>query len=166
MRYDSRPRFLQPLPGDRITGGAFSQLEAGATPEALVMIARIRRWSLATLAILAAVVAATPLAAQQTTSATPAAQPAVDAAAPQPALAGPTVERAAVGARSLPQRTATLEEAEAALQQRLGLGQARALMIVGFATVVIGLLIGDDVGTLIAIGGAAVGLYGLYHYLK
>ncbi len=39
-------------------------------------------------------------------------------------------------------------------------------MIDGFGAVIIGLLIGDDVGTLISIAGAAVGLYGLYHYLK
>jgi hypothetical protein len=39
-------------------------------------------------------------------------------------------------------------------------------MIVGFGAVIVGLLIGDDVGTLIAVAGAAVGLYGLYHYLK
>ena len=46
------------------------------------------------------------------------------------------------------------------------LGQARAMMIVGGAAVVVGLVIGDDVGTLIAVSGAVVGLYGLYQYLK
>jgi molybdopterin-synthase adenylyltransferase len=46
------------------------------------------------------------------------------------------------------------------------LSQARALMIVGFAGVIVGLLVGGDAGTLVAIAGAAVGLYGLYHYLK
>lgn len=47
-----------------------------------------------------------------------------------------------------------------------GIGQAGALMIAGGAGVVVGLIIGDDVGTLIAVGGAVVGLYGLYMYLK
>ena len=126
------------------------------------MIARIRRLSLAALAAAVGAVAATPLNAQQIL---PAAEPAASAHS-QGAPVGPTVDRAAVGARSLPQNTANLEAAEAAIQQRLGLGQARALMIVGFSAVVIGLLVGDDAGAFIAIGGAAIGLYGLYHYLR
>jgi hypothetical protein len=131
------------------------------------MIARIRRLSLAALSAVASAGAAVPLAAQQPSRTSPAPQALIDASGPQAAPAsGPTIERAAVGARPLSRGAATTEEAEAALQQRLGLGQARALMIVGFATVIIGLLIGDDVGTLIAVGGAAVGLYGLYHYLR
>jgi hypothetical protein len=85
---------------------------------------------------------------------------------PQAAPAGPTLDRATVGARSVAQQAASLDDAEAAMQRRLGLGQARALMIVGFAAVIVGLLVEGDVGTLIAIAGAAVGLYGLYHYLK
>ena len=126
------------------------------------MIARIRRLSLVALAAVAAA-AATPLHAQQPS---PAANTPSEPVRSQSAAAGPTIERAAVGARPLSHGDANTEAAEAALQQRLGLGQARALMIVGFAAVVIGLIVGDDAGTLIAIGGAAVGLYGLYHYLK
>jgi hypothetical protein len=125
--------------------------------EALVMIARIRRFALAGMAFTAfaapsaeAQVAATPASRMQH----------------QAAPAGPTLDRAAVGARPLAQQPASLDEAEAAMQSRLGLGRARALMIVGFGAVIVGLLIGDDVGTLIAVAGAAVGLYGLYHYLK
>jgi len=39
-------------------------------------------------------------------------------------------------------------------------------MVVGGAAVLTGVIIGDDVGTVIAVGGALVGLYGLYEYLK
>jgi hypothetical protein len=46
------------------------------------------------------------------------------------------------------------------------LGQARALMIVGAAALVTGAIIGDDPGTIIMVGGAVVGLYGLYQYLQ
>lgn len=46
------------------------------------------------------------------------------------------------------------------------MGQSVALMIVGGAALITGLVIGDDVGTLIAVGGAGIGLYGLYNYLK
>jgi hypothetical protein len=125
------------------------------------MIARIRRLSLA--ALTAVGVLALPAGAQQTLSSS---DPAVGTSRSQAAPAGPTVERGAVGARPLSQSHASLDAAEAAVQQRLGLGQARALMIVGFSAVVIGLIIGDDAGALVAIGGAAIGLYGLYHYLR
>jgi hypothetical protein len=126
------------------------------------MIARTRRFALVTLAAVVGAVAAAPLDAQQTSPTAVG----VPSAPVQSAPAGPVVERAAVGARPLAQRPATLDDAEAAMQSRVGLGQARALMIVGFAAVVIGLLMDNDPGTLIAVGGAVVGLYGLYHYLR
>lgn len=39
------------------------------------------------------------------------------------------------------------------------------LMIVGGAAVVVGLVIGDTSGTLLAVGGVGVGAYGLYLYI-
>jgi hypothetical protein len=39
-------------------------------------------------------------------------------------------------------------------------------MIVGGAAFVAGAIIGDTAGTLFMVGGAAVGLYGLYQYLQ
>ena len=129
------------------------------------MIARSRRrFALAALAGTMALLAAPSLGAQQMP---PTSAPGGGAARHDAAASlGPTVDRAAVGARSLPQQPTSLDEAETAMQARLGLGQARALMIVGFSAVIIGLLIGDDAGAVIAIAGAAVGLYGLYYYLK
>jgi hypothetical protein len=38
-------------------------------------------------------------------------------------------------------------------------------MIVGGAALVIGAVIGDDAGTLVMLGGAGIGLYGLYLFL-
>ena len=38
-------------------------------------------------------------------------------------------------------------------------------MIVGGAALVVGAVIGDDAGTIVMLGGAAIGLYGLYRYL-
>jgi hypothetical protein len=49
---------------------------------------------------------------------------------------------------------------------RLGLGQARAMMIVGGAALFAGLIIGGDAGTIIAVGGAIIGLIGLYEYVQ
>lgn len=48
----------------------------------------------------------------------------------------------------------------------LGLGQSRAMMIVGAAALVTGAVIGGDAGTLIMVGGAVIGLVGLYNYLQ
>lgn len=45
-------------------------------------------------------------------------------------------------------------------------GQPVALMIVGGAAFLAGAIIGGSPGTIIMIGGAAVGLYGLYLYLQ
>ena len=123
------------------------------------MIVRIRRLSLAALSTLTVGMAA-PSHAQHVS---PPSNASAETARSQP---GPTIEGAAVGARPVSQTNASLDQAETAMQQRLGLGQARALMIVGFAALVIGLLMDNDPGTLIAVGGAVVGLYGLYHYLR
>ena len=46
------------------------------------------------------------------------------------------------------------------------LGQARAMMIVGGAALITGPIIGGDPGTVIMVGGAIIGLYGLYQYLQ
>ena len=49
---------------------------------------------------------------------------------------------------------------------RLGLGQARAMMVVGAAALITGAVIGGDAGTIIMVGGAVIGLIGLYDYLQ
>jgi hypothetical protein len=40
-----------------------------------------------------------------------------------------------------------------------------AFMVVGGAALVVGAVIGDDAGTIVMLGGAAIGLYGLYRFL-
>jgi hypothetical protein len=47
-----------------------------------------------------------------------------------------------------------------------GFGQPVALMVVGFAGLVAGAIIGGTPGTVVMVGGAAVGLIGLYQYLQ
>lgn len=47
-----------------------------------------------------------------------------------------------------------------------GLGQSKALMGVGIAGFVAGALIGGGSGKAIMVGGAVIGLYGLYLYLQ
>jgi hypothetical protein len=87
----------------------------------------------------------------------------VDVAASKPPAAGPTLEAASVAVRPSETKQMTLNSAAAPSRGR---GQPFALMVVGGAAVLTGLIIGDDAGKVIAIGGAIVGLYGLYEYLK
>jgi hypothetical protein len=46
------------------------------------------------------------------------------------------------------------------------LGEAKTEMIVGGAAFVAGALMDNDVGSVLMLGGAIVGLYGLWNYLK
>ena len=79
---------------------------------------------------------------------------AVDARGPRLAAA-----RVAVHAESTPIGAPPL------IQNRRSNRNSVALMAVGGAALVIGAVIGDDAGTLVMLGGAVVGLYGLYLFL-
>jgi hypothetical protein len=87
---------------------------------------------------------------------------AAEPSAPQAAQTtpvGPTMDAASVAVRHAP-------AADAAPARRAGYGQPVALMVVGGAAVLVGLIIGGGAGTAIAIGGAVAGLVGLYQYLQ
>jgi hypothetical protein len=45
-------------------------------------------------------------------------------------------------------------------------GKTRAMMGVGLAAVIIGVVVGGDVGTVFVVGGGIVGLIGLYRFMK
>src|SRR5688500_4637776 len=89
--------------------------------------------------------------------------PPADVAAPARAPAGPTMDAASVAVRQ-PVTSETREPNPQA--RRAGYGQPIALMVVGGAALLAGLIIGGGAGTAIAVGGAVVGLYGLYQYLQ
>jgi hypothetical protein len=74
---------------------------------------------------------------------------------------GPTNDALAVGVRVTVPTTSV-----AAPRANAGLGQSEALMIVGGASILVGAIIGGDAGTVFMVGGAVVGLYGLYKYLQ
>ncbi len=77
---------------------------------------------------------------------------------------GPTLDGATVGIRhSVDQAATAPANVGAAVQNGTS---STALMIVGGAAFLAGAIIGDDAGTIIMVGGAAVGLYGLYLYLQ
>ena len=83
-------------------------------------------------------------------------------AAPTAATRGPTLASARVGSHAI---RSTPRGAPPVLQNRTSNRNAVALMIVGGAALVIGAVIGDDAGTLVMLGGAGIGLYGLYLFL-
>jgi hypothetical protein len=119
-------------------------------------------------ALALAILAAIPAGAQQAgaladTPAQPVSAATVAAPAVAAPVAGPTVEQAAVAVRAPAQAH---DQQASAAASRAGLGTARAQMIVGFAALVAGAIIGDTPGTIIMITGAAVGLWGLYNYLQ
>lgn len=80
--------------------------------------------------------------------------------------AGPTVAAASVAVQALPAASTDASAEAAAMQSRAGLGQSRALMFVGLATLIAGAVIGGEAGTVIMIAGAGIGLWGLYQYLQ
>jgi hypothetical protein len=69
-----------------------------------------------------------------------------------------------VAAATAQERATSAEHAVA--PRRQGLGQPVALMLVGGAALLAGLIIGGDAGTLIAVGGVVAGGIGLYQYLR
>lgn len=87
--------------------------------------------------------------------------PPADVAAPA-RVAGPTLDAARAGVS----HQTSSELKVTAAPRRAGYGQPVALMVVGGAALLTGLIIGGSAGTVIAVGGALVGLYGLYEYLQ
>ncbi len=108
-------------------------------------------WSCATGAVILALTVSHPAAAQA-----PAPSPAA-AAAPTTSLA-PTLAATHLSFSADDQAPLTVNASAA----RMGPGEGKAAAIVGGALMITGLLVGGDSGTLIAIGGAGLGLFGLY----
>lgn len=80
-------------------------------------------------------------------------------------VASPVVVPVPIGPVGVTRRQAAPAEVQA-FQSQAGLGQARAMMIVGAGALLAGAIIDGDAGTIIMVGGAIIGLYGLYKYLQ
>ena len=78
-------------------------------------------------------------------------------AAPTTSL-GPTLAASRLGISVEDDAPVTINASAA----RMGRREGRVFALVGGAAVITGILIGGDAGTVIAIGGAGLGLYGLY----
>ncbi len=123
-------------------------------------MSRISRWS---IAVAAAVAFAAPLSAQQVPAGDAASAPATASMeATVPVLAFAPVTAFDWGtATELSTAAAT-----APVPPAMGRRQSVALMVVGGAGLVVGSLINGDTGTIIMVGGAVVGLFGLFQYLR
>ncbi|MEO8623832.1 MAG: hypothetical protein ABI625_22315 [bacterium] len=110
----------------------------------------------------AAILLAAPLRAQDASLAVAPSSPAPAVAEAPAAAAGPTVAAATVAVRRAPV-DANAPAAPAAGQ---GHDKGTALMIVGGAAVLTGIVIGNGAGYAISVAGAVAGLYGLYIYLQ
>jgi hypothetical protein len=108
-------------------------------------------WSCAAGAAILALAVSHPAAAQA-----PAPSPAA-AAAPTTSLA-PTLAATYLSFSAEDHAPLTVNASAA----RMGPSEGKATAIVGAAVVIIGLVVGGDTGTLIAVGGAGLGLFGLY----
>lgn len=120
-------------------------------------------------AVSAAAVAAAALAAPVTPA--PAAGPRIESASvavrATAASASAAEPRQDVAERlAAPEASSSSAPTNALPASRNSQGKPKALMIVGGAAFLAGALIGDTAGTAIMIGGAGIGLYGLYLYLQ
>ena len=134
------------------------------------------------VSFIAAALITSPAVAQQSSpvrdaEAPVASAPARVAAQPEAATPAAPVQREAAatvavgfdnlraGVRAPVERDAVQTPAAITAQQG-GFTHAQVLMIVGGAALLTGALIGDDAGTIIMIGGAGIGLWGLYLFLQ
>jgi len=77
------------------------------------------------------------------------------------AVRGPSRASARVASHAISARRG----APPVLQEKKRGKNSVALMIVGGAALIVGAVIGDDAGTIVMLGGAGIGLYGLYLFL-
>ena len=95
-----------------------------------------------------------------------AAQALADSPAPAalaPTAAGPSLQSLPAGVH---RQAAPRDSSAVAAPRGAGLGQSESMMIVGGAALIVGAIVGDTPGEIIMIGGAIIGLVGLYKYLQ
>ncbi|MCU0623057.1 MAG: hypothetical protein MUF53_04235 [Gemmatimonadaceae bacterium] len=126
----------------------------------------------AVLSVLLPAVSAAQVASRSIELPAPAAGPAAASAVPAVPATAPVVEAptsvTAAGQQALVQVRAEAAAGRGApgMQRGKSFGEGEALMIVGGAAFVAGLLLDGDVGTFVSLVGLGVGLYGLYLYLR
>jgi hypothetical protein len=130
-----------------------------------------RPYALLTLMLTAAALAPSSLLAQQKAEPGPTAAVAVAevAVTTVPTGPGPRVAAATWAPARLqfaPARWAASDPGDVVVQDRINAGPNIAMMAVGGAGMVVGLLVGGDAGLVILASSGVVGLVGLYRYLR
>lgn len=115
------------------------------------------------VALGAALLLSSPARAQDTSLATTPSASSSTVADTASAPAGPILSEASIAVRRAPVTAAAPAAAAAAGRSR---DSGTALMIVGGAAVLTGIVIGNGAGYAISVVGAVIGLYGLYQYLQ
>ena len=110
-----------------------------------------------------AMILSSPVRAQEASLAATPAVPTSAALDTASVPAGPTLAEASTAVRRAP---ATSTTAAATTAAGRGRDAGTALMIVGGAAVLTGIVIGNGAGYAISVAGAVIGLYGLYQYLQ
>lgn len=116
------------------------------------------------VALGAALLLSSPARAQDTSLATTPSASSSTVADTASAPAGPILSEASIAVRRAPVTAAAPAAAAAAAGRSRDSGTA--LMIVGGAAVLTGIVIGNGAGYAISVVGAVIGLYGLYQYLQ
>jgi hypothetical protein len=142
-----------------IAAAAFAALTSGAAPLAAQSATQLDVRD-ASSALTAITVVPTTLIDSVTAVAAPIAAD-TSAASSATVVRGPSVANARVASHAI----STNRGAPPVIQNRTSNRNAVALMIVGGAALVVGAVIGNDAGTLVMLGGAGIGLYGLYLFL-
>lgn len=101
--------------------------------------------------------------AAQSAEIAPTTAPATSVETTSPRGSSIMLDQRAVG---LTRRVSQDSSAPAPMMRRESTRTNTALMIVGAAAVILGAAVGDEAGTVLIIGGAGVGLYGLYRFLN
>lgn len=135
------------------------------------MWSRIR--TLASLALTAGATMALPLSAQSPAPVALTAAPANSVVLENPAnssvatpVAGPRRDGLKAGVQ-VDEARRTSEAPPALMQERhKAVGTPLALMVVGVAGLLTGAIVGDTPGTIIMVGGAVIGLWGLFQFLQ
>jgi len=88
-----------------------------------------------------------------------------------PATVAPSSPAAEAGPRFVPSgitraQASTVAVALPSPSAGQGVGKNKAMMGVGLAAIVVGIIAGGDIGTLFIVGGGVIGLVGLYHYMQ
>lgn len=128
------------------------------------MIAKLLRSSILIPVFASAVMAQAPVQAGMTNVTTVSAPAPVTGAEVRNATVMAGAAIAPVGVTSKMQLEPVMVPASQAVGENVG--TTRAMMGAGIAAVIIGLIVGGDVGTLVAVGGAVFALIGLYRYMQ